>query len=100
MSREPVTESSSSTVIYASTSDIVAVRGSQYRRSKSRPAIDPGLILSLLSLIGACGILGLYMLGKKWPAFRSGCIVTAGVSALILLSHVDGILLQAARIRL
>jgi|LSQX01.2.fsa_nt_gb hypothetical protein len=41
------------------------------------------LILSLLSLVGACVILGLYMLGKKWQAFRIVCIVTAGGSALI-----------------
>jgi hypothetical protein len=41
------------------------------------------LILSLLSLVGACVILGLYMLGKKWKVFRIVCIVTAGVFAVI-----------------
>ncbi|WP_073088805.1 hypothetical protein [Thermosyntropha lipolytica] len=41
------------------------------------------LILSLLSLVGACVILGLYMMGKKWKVIRIVCIVTAGVSAVI-----------------
>lgn len=41
------------------------------------------LILSLLSLLGACAILGLYMLGRKWKVFRIICIVTVGVSAVI-----------------